>query len=98
MDEAKNLIGSWESDVRDHPTTTSVGRVRMEFYPDGILAYVTFENERAQIMKLTYRIAGNTIVTDQPSSPGTETTRFELSGQTLKLLYNSTWISFRKVS
>jgi hypothetical protein len=47
------LIGSWESDLGDLVTRSNVGKARMEFFPDGTLAYVTFDNDKMQIFKLT---------------------------------------------
>jgi hypothetical protein len=49
-----------------------------DFRADGRLHYSVLSGNRWQIMKLVYRVEGNVIVTDQPSSPGEERTRFEL--------------------
>jgi hypothetical protein len=91
------LIGSWESDVADRVRRSNVGKARMEFFPDGTLAYVTFDNDKMQIFKLTYKVDGNTLITDQPSSPRSQINRFEIRGRSLRLLNDSEWSLFKKV-
>jgi len=57
-----SLIGKWML-VNGEP-------VAMEFRGDGKLAYVVVTAEgKTQTMRLIYRVEGDTLVTDQPSSP-----------------------------
>ena len=49
-----------------------------DFREDGRLYYSVLSGERWQIMKLTYRVEGDFIVTDQPSAPRQERTRFSV--------------------
>ena len=92
-----NLVGSWQSDLDDLFTRKQIGKVRIEFYSDQTLAYITFENEKMQVIKLTYKISGNMIVTDQPSHPDIQETRFELRGRSLKLFYGPEPAVFKKL-
>lgn len=50
-----------------------------DFREDGMLYYSVLSGTRWQIMKLTYRVDGDTLITDQPSSPREERTRFVLA-------------------
>jgi hypothetical protein len=69
------LVGCWRlvesADGQSEPTEA-------EFRADGRLHYSVLSGDRWQIMKLVYRVEGNVIVTDQPSSPHEERTRFTL--------------------
>jgi hypothetical protein len=73
---ANELEGSWMSDPNDAETQREFGRVTQIFRPDGRLTYITHSQTKDQVMLLTYRVDGNEIVTDQPSSPGEFRTRF----------------------
>jgi hypothetical protein len=97
MHQLDELVGSWESETSDPVTKRTVGKVRMEFYSGGILAYIVFESDKMRIIKLTYRVVNDTIITDQPSRPRAEVTRFNLSDQSLELFYNSNWVRFKKI-
>ena len=54
--------------------------ISMVFFPDGRLEYRTIEGDVVQIMKLTYRIDGRDIVSNQPSAPREERTAFRIEG------------------
>jgi hypothetical protein len=54
--------------------------VEMEFKPDGQLIYAIDAGGKWQIMRLTFRLDGSTIVTNQPSAPSEERTAFALEG------------------
>ena len=64
-------MGRWFGRVNDEP-------VGLEFLLDGRLAYVVLSGERAQTIRMAYRIDADHIITDQPSSPHEERTRFWL--------------------
>jgi len=91
------LIGSWESDMDDPVTRKQVGKVRMEFYRNGTLGYVIFEKGKMQIIKLTYKVDRNLIVTDQPSSGRVQRSQFQICRRALRLLYDSQWVMFKRV-
>ena len=64
-----NLIGLWRQVA---PETAEP--VLMKFTRDGRLEYHVVEGGRVNIVKLTCRIEGSEIVSDQPSSPREERT------------------------
>ena len=96
--KCNDLVGSWESDMDDEQTRQRIGRARIEFYSDKMLGYVTFDGDKTQIIKLTYDVHDDFIVTDQPSQPKIQRTRFELLGSKLKLFYGTQGpVCFKKV-
>jgi hypothetical protein len=68
----------------------------MVFFPDGRLEYRTLQGDVLQIMKLTYRIDGTVIVSNQPSAPREERTTFRLDGSTLVLNYGGEETSYER--
>jgi hypothetical protein len=88
MDANKvDLLGLWVTDPDDLGSLREYGRVSMDFRADGQLVYTIFPEGKRQVMLLVYRIQGDFLVTDQPSSPREERTRFEIKGDTLTLFY-----------
>jgi hypothetical protein len=69
----KRLVGCWQP---IEPSGDEGNAVEIRFLDDGQLRYGLFENNKWQIMKLTYRIESGILVTDQPSAPREERTRF----------------------
>ena len=67
------LIGKWYGRVDGEP-------VGLEFLPDGRLAYVVLSGDRAQTVRMTYRLDANYLITDQASAPHEERTRFRFEG------------------
>jgi len=74
---APELVGCWQM-VR-HPDASGEP-AEADFRSDGRLFYSVLSGDRWQIMKLSYQIDGDVLVTDQPSSPRKERTRFALEG------------------
>lgn len=74
-----NLIGTWIVDEADGRALAELGNVLLEFDENEGLTYVIRGHDRDQIIKLRYRIDGDTIITDQPSAPQVERTRFSIS-------------------
>jgi uncharacterized protein (TIGR03066 family) len=70
-----SLVGRWRLTRSEEPLGDDVV---LEFHPDGKLTYVIREGAKGQVMNLTYRVDGDTIVTDQPSQPKEESTRFSI--------------------
>ena len=69
----------------------------MEFRGDGKLAYVVVTAEgKTQTMRLIYRVEGDTLVTDQPSSPREERSRFRLDGDVLSITFGGEETQFRR--
>jgi hypothetical protein len=73
------LIGSWRIESEDAAGRSRYGEVVISFAEDGSLTYtVETDDGRKQISKLLYRVdAPGVLVTDQPSAPGEQRTRYE---------------------
>ncbi|MCF2501371.1 hypothetical protein [Dyadobacter chenhuakuii] len=72
------LIGIWNSDQRDELTQKNVGKVTMRFMSDGQLLYDINAGNKLQRMNLVYKINGDTIISNQPSHPQEEKTKFRI--------------------
>jgi hypothetical protein len=94
---AAALVGRWRLTGADGDL--HLGEVvRMEFRRGGQLVYTIDAGDRDQIMLLTWRVEGDTLVTDQPSAPRIERTKFTLLGaDTLVLDYGSSRAWFERV-
>ena len=74
--EPNALVGCWQIiKTEGQPYEPA----EADFQDDGRLYYSVLSGERWGIMKLRYRIEGDTLVTDQPSSPREERSRFVLA-------------------
>ena len=74
--EPNELVGCWHLLRTDaHPYEPA----EADFRDDGRLYYSVLSGDRWQIMKLRYRIEGDTLVTDQPSAPREQRNRFALA-------------------
>lgn len=72
--------------------------ILMKFSRGGRLEYHIVEGERVAITKLTCRIEGSEIISNQPSSPREERTRFELvSPDALVLDYHGEETRFARI-
>jgi hypothetical protein len=74
--EVAQLLGTWRTDPNDRWSLREYGEVSLRFEKDGALVYTVHLPNKEQIMRLTYRLDGNMLVTDQPSSPREERTEF----------------------
>jgi hypothetical protein len=63
------LIGKWFGRVGGEA-------VALEFLEDGRLAYVVMTTHGSQVMRMTYRVEGSYLITDQPSHRREERTPF----------------------
>jgi len=90
------LEGCWKIDPTDDAAVAAFGMATLEFGKDGRLTYSVDEGERRQIILLTYKVEGQTLVTDQPSSPRQERTRFALEGDILHLELGGVPARFRR--
>ena len=70
------LIGRWRLVRTEGPANFQ--SVTMDFRPDGSLQYSIELPDRRQIMNLSYSVSGDIIISNQPSAPGEERTRFGL--------------------
>jgi len=71
----EKLIGCWHL-VRSDGEIDSGDEVEMEFYPNGQLTYAIGEGKKWQLSLLTYKVVGDVILTNQPSAPSEERTKF----------------------
>jgi len=63
--------------------------VTMEFQSGGTLLYTITEDQKTQIIRLTYKVDGATLITDQPSSPRLERTSYAFQSDDVLLLEHS---------
>lgn len=89
------LFSSWISDLTDETTARHLGDVTMTFTSSGLLTYKIKESDKVEIINMTFRTEEEYIISDQPSSPRKERTRYcvdseklilELEGQQTKFL------------
>jgi hypothetical protein len=73
-----NLIGIWKSDETDETTQKTLGKVTMTFTEDGQLIYDIFEGDKQQRVNMVYKVQGDTIISDQPSHPQEQRTRYKI--------------------
>ena len=76
MHDSLKILGSWCTDPKDQWSLREYGKVSLDFSENGALVYTIHLPDKDQIMRLSYRLEGNTLVTDQPSSPREERTEF----------------------
>jgi|HubBroStandDraft_6_1064221.scaffolds.fasta_scaffold264932_1 hypothetical protein len=72
------LLGIWESDPADSPTMGHYGQTRLHFFESGALTYTIRSENLDQVIRLTYDADGDTITTQQPSSPREERTKYAI--------------------
>lgn len=92
-----SLIGIWKSDPNDKSTQDLYGNVMMNFQESGDLLYHIFLDEKEQIILMTYLVDNDSLITDQPSSPQREITKFQLSEDRLILYFEGGISVFIKV-
>ncbi len=71
------LLGRWRL-LRAEPGLDFAPGVAMEFAPGGRLRYSFDVGDRLQIVALVYQVHGNTLRTDNPTSPHAVETHFRL--------------------
>ena len=77
-DQMRSLMGTWRSDSGD-AGARNYGSVTLKFSPDGTLLYIIHGDDKDQIIRLTFRLDSNFIITDQPSKPRSERTSYEFT-------------------
>lgn len=90
-----NICGEWIL-CKDDPDYGKAGTVSVEFHANGRLNYKIEEEAKMSVVCLTYFIDGNEIVTDQPSSPKEERTRFVIDSDGILILESEDRKSFFK--
>jgi len=51
----------------------------LEFGSNGALTYTIHHRQKDEVIFLTYRIEAGMVITDQPTAPRQETTRYEIT-------------------
>jgi hypothetical protein len=92
----ENIIGVWRTDLTDELTKSEYGNATMEFTKDGNLIYLVHSSNSVGVY-MTYKIEGNTLITDQPSSPKEERTEFNVTGNRLELNFGGVKSKFIRV-
>jgi len=82
----KELIGIWNSDLTDMVTQNTLGEVTMTFTDDGKLTYDIHENGKIQRINMIYSTIGDTIITDQPSNPRQEKTKYRIKNSKILVM------------
>lgn len=70
--------------------------VGLEFLADGRLAYVVLSGGKTQGMRLTYRLDGDVLVTDQPSAPQEIRSPFRIERSDLTISFAGTESRFQR--
>lgn len=73
------LLGRWKTDPEDIESIREQGLVSLDFQPNGDLTYTVHGERSDQVMLLTYKLVGDTLVTNQPSAPREERTPIRLT-------------------
>jgi hypothetical protein len=68
----------------------------MEFDDRGNLIYIVKAADKDQVMLMTYHVAGNQIITDQPSAPKPQKSEFSLDDDTLTLVFDGLEARFNR--
>ena len=90
------LLGRWKLLTADASLGLDPDAV-MHFKTDGELVYIIPERERTSAIRLTYRVDGECLITNQPSAPREERTLFRLAGDDLFLAYEGGSARFRRL-
>lgn len=95
MDE--RLIGVWNSDMNHETTKNNVGNATMTFTKDGNLLYDIYDGDKLQRIIMTYRVSGDTIISDQPSHPNEQRTKYKLENDDKLILeYEGTETMYKR--
>jgi len=77
--DATQLVGCWRTDPTDRWSLQAYGPTSLRFEEDGSLIYTVHLTRKDQIIRLTYRVEGSYLVTNQPSSPREERAEFHFT-------------------
>ncbi len=77
----QRLIGVWASDLADELTVSNLGNVKITFSDTGDLTYDIIEDGKTQRINMVFWTEGNTVISDQPSHPKKEKTKFEFESE-----------------
>ncbi len=93
------LLGEWNVDPSDKGAIAELGDVTMVFGDGGELTYTIHTPTKRQIMLMRYRVDGDVIMSQQPSAPREERTRFSIADDgILTLEFGGTPYRFRRAT
>ena len=73
----QKLYGSWVLDPKDKKAKESFGDICINFEKDGTASYlINTEDNKEQAILLTYKVLDDKIITNQPTHPKEEVSRF----------------------
>jgi hypothetical protein len=72
----EKLIGMWVTDNTDTEAFKEYGKTTLEFGSDGQLTYTIHTPEKEQKIFCIFKVVGSYILSNQPSHPQEEKTRF----------------------
>jgi len=73
------LLGTWRFDPTDLNGASRYGKVTLEFCADGTLLYISHGPGKDDVVRLTYTVESDFIVTNQPSQPRVERTHYRFT-------------------
>jgi len=75
----ERLLGPWKVDPTDAAALAALGQVSIDFDDTGNLNYIVASEGKSEIILMTYLVDGSSIITDQPSHPNEQRTKYEIS-------------------
>jgi len=94
MENINLLEGVWQIDPSDTVAIERYGQASLDFRSNGELVYSVDLGDKVQQSLLTYKVVGDKLITNQPSYPREEITRYELSNKKLVLHYRNVRATF----
>jgi hypothetical protein len=85
------LVGNWSADSSEFHNT------QVTFTSNGKLIYKITENGKVSIMNMTFETSGNLIISNQPSHPRIEKTKYNITGDLLTLDYDGVISKYMKI-
>lgn len=71
------ILGNWALDPSDAKAKQAFGDIGLTFNKDGTATYlINTDDNKQQAILLTYKIEGDKLITDQPTHPKKETSKF----------------------
>ena len=93
-----DLIGPWVLDSEDFDSLEKLGFVLLNFSAEGILRYSIFNEDKEEVIIMTYKIYSDYIETSQPSNPTSiYKTKYSLDKDKLHLYFDGVLSKFVKL-
>lgn len=84
---SKSLVGRWKLDSNNTESINEYGNTFIEFKDSGELIYTIYMDNKEQKIYMTYKIEKDYIITNQPSSPQIEQTKYRVMADGILILY-----------